>query len=123
SEEILKQDDEGIAGPLGQARFDAVMARLQRTEFYSPTRTRIPEDRVGGEAGAAVQAAHETEVQKTVARNERILTEIGKVGAAAGIALTTGNPAAALPLLAIIGKRILEALTGEDQAAPEPAPA
>lgn len=116
SEEILKQVDEAIAGPLGQARFDAVMERLQRTEFYSPTRTRIPEDRVGGEAGAAVQAAHEAEVQKTIARNEQILTEIGKVGAAAGIALTTGNPAAALPLLAIIGKRLLEALTADEPA-------
>ena len=56
------------------------------------------------------------EVQKTKDRNERLLTEIGKAGAAAGLALTTGNPAAALPLLAVIGKRLLEALTADEPA-------
>jgi hypothetical protein len=115
SEEILKQEDT-VAGPRGEARFDVVMARLQATEFYRPTRTRIPEDRVGGVAGVAVEQRHTAEVQKTKDRNERLLTEIGKAGAAAGLALTTGNPAAALPLLAVIGKRLLEALTADEPA-------
>lgn len=116
AEEILRQE-ESVAGPRGEARFDAVMARLQATEFHRPSRTRIPEDRVGGTTGAAVEQRHSKEVQRTIDQNERLLTEVGKVGAAAGLALTTGNPAAALPLLAVLGKRLLEAMSTENPAA------
>jgi len=116
AEEILRQE-ESVAGPKGEARFDAVMARLQATEFHRPTRTRIPEDRVGGAAGVVVEQRHTEEVQRTTGQNERLLTEVGKVGAAAGLALTTGNPAAALPLLAVFGKRLLEALGTDNPAA------
>jgi hypothetical protein len=115
SEALLAQDED-VGGPKGEARFDAVMARLQSTQFYRPTRTPIPEDRVGGAAGEAVEARHAAEVARTKARNEAVLMDIGKAGAAAGIGLSTGNPAAVLPVLEIIGRHILEALGDE----PEP---
>jgi hypothetical protein len=116
SESILK-DAGDIGGGPGESRFDDVMSRLQATRFYRPTRTAIPEDRVGGAAGEAVEARHEAEVARVKARNEQVLLDIGKAGAAAGIGLTTGNPAAVLPVLEIIGRHLIEALSGEEAAA------
>lgn len=116
SQDILKESDE-VGGGRGESRFEDVMARLQATRFYRPTQTVIPEDRVGGEAGAAVEARHQAEVARVKARNEQVLMDIGKAGAAAGIALTTGNPAAILPVLEIIGRHLIEALS-DDAAAP-----
>ena len=120
SEAALKAHD-SIGGERGQARFDDVMARLQATKFYRPTQTVIPVDRVGGSAGVDVEKRHDAEVARAQSQDEQVLLEIGKVGVAAGVALTTGNPAAILPVLALLGRHLLEALgelyTGESEQA------
>ena len=118
SEAALKAHD-SIGGERGQARFDDVMARLQATKFYRPTQTVIPVDRVGGSAGADVEKRHDAEVARVKGQNEQVLLEIGKVGVAAGVALTTGNPAAILPVLELLGRHLIEALSDD----PEPATA
>lgn len=109
AQSILRQSDT-IGGPRGQARFDDIMTRLEGTTFYSPTETSIPADQVGGAAGDAVEARHTAETERVRARNEQVIVDIGKAGAAATIALTTGNPAAAIPVLEVIGTHLLEAL-------------
>ena len=70
AEDILAPDD-NLAGPAGHARFNAVMARLQSTQFIRPTQTRVPIDRVGGAAGESVRERHEAEVQAALAHEDQ----------------------------------------------------
>lgn len=109
--EILRKED--VAGRQGETRFDELLLQFQSRPLVTPTRTVISNDRVGGEAGNAVESEHAAAIEETKRKHRETMESVGAIGISIVTAFATGNPATALPAVFALGEKLISLLDSE----------